>query len=978
MYCNHSAQKTMNLKVLLTVAGLYAPPCADGVEVRGVAIDSRTIAPGDLFVAVKGASCDGAMFIADALARGAAAVVTEADLAGPDTPCHVKVEESRKAAALLAKAFYLPDADRLKTVVVTGTNGKTSFTYLMESIFAAAGIKCGVIGTINARLGQKTMSTSLTTPDPVSLYRLLAEMKQEGAETVVMEASSHALDQDRLFGLPVECAVFTNLGRDHLDYHATIEDYFASKLRLFTDYQVRLAVVNGDDPYGGRIAGITGQKCVTFGLSSRNDVHPVHIFATIFSTSAAFHSHAGRIDVTSRMIGTHNLMNIGAAIAASLGLGLEPEMISAGIAALTSIPGRLEPVEPPHGRPPYACLIDYAHTPDAVETVLAELRPLTPGRIITVLGCGGDRDRGKRPLMGKAAATGSDVAIFTSDNPRSEAPSEIIDDMTSGLDDAGHDYQVEPDRAAAIEMAIKTARPGDCVLIAGKGHEDYQEIAGRRIHFSDREQAFKEVAGHRPTLPREHGRSMPAVVTLERIAAAAGGELIMPSGGDGTVRIAGVTTDSRSVQEGQLFVALRGERFDGHDYVAAAVKTGAAAVMVEKGWLAQAGSGSLGIPLIAVHDTLTALGDMASWYRKRLDPVIVAVTGSCGKTTTKEMAAAIIAQDVPVLKTFGNHNNLVGVPLTLLKLSPLEQVAVVEMGTNRPGEIGRLSKMAAPDVALITNIQPAHLEGLGGLDQVAAEKNAIWQGLSSDGTCVVNLDDPLISAPWGAGKTVTFSVKRKDADVACMGFKPTPSGTEIEMLYKGERLQVCLSLVGRSSVQNALAAAAAALAVGSSGGAVADGLAAARPVTGRLCPIPLPSFWLLDDSYNANPASMREGLETLTAWGRHEKKVAVLGEMKELGGESHDLHADLGKSAASLLHLLITVGQEAEAAAKAAIEAGMERHNVVHFSETHELLDWLSDPENLSRLRDADVLIKGSRAVGLEAVRDLLVNQEGR
>jgi UDP-N-acetylmuramoyl-L-alanyl-D-glutamate--2,6-diaminopimelate ligase len=486
------------------------------VPLRGVAADSRAVEPGTCFVAIRGTAADGHRFLGEARARGAAAALVEAwpdepGLAGGE-PAHamalVRVADGRLAVAQAAAAWYGRPAERLTLVGVTGTKGKTTTTYLIEAILRAAGRRPGRLGTVDCRFEERRWPATTTTPDPIGLARLLREMADLGAGSAVMEVSSHALDQRRVDGCRFAGAVFTNLSRDHLDYHRTMEAYLAAKARLFR-MGAGFAAVNLDDPYGRRLAEVVHGRLIPFARECRPGA-AVSAEAVALSASGiegSFATPAGRVAVRSRLVGEFNVANLLAATSAAVGLGLPAAAIEAGIAALPGVPGRLEPVPNDRG---VTVLVDYAHTSDALDKVLEAVNGLARGRVITVFGCGGDRDRGKRPLMGLAAGRASSLVVVTSDNPRSEAPEAIIADIEPGLaglglarrvpaDLVGDEWApgvcvVEPDRRAAIRLALRLARPGDVVLIAGKGHEDYQIVGGTKHHFDDREEAAAALA----------------------------------------------------------------------------------------------------------------------------------------------------------------------------------------------------------------------------------------------------------------------------------------------------------------------------------------------------------------------------------------------------------------------------------------------------------------------------------------------------
>jgi UDP-N-acetylmuramoyl-L-alanyl-D-glutamate--2,6-diaminopimelate ligase len=478
-------------------------------EVRDITHDSRKVIPGSLFVAVRGFHSDGHQFISQAFKRGAVAVVAEhgaTDTTSADAV--VLVEDTRRALALLAGAFYGHPSRRLKLIGVTGTNGKTTTTYLVKAIVEAAGSASGLIGTIDYRVGGRVYPAPNTTPDALDLQRLLAEMADLGASFCIMEASSHALELGRTVGCDFAAAAFTNLTHDHLDFHKTMESYFRAKLQLFTGLSPdAVAVVNADDARAAEIVGATRARVITTGMTQAANVRPsgtIRHGLNGLSFSAA--TPAGTVPVESPLVGRHNIYNILTAIGLGIAMGFEAGVIAAGIANMKAVPGRMEKVA---AGQPFGVIVDYAHTEDALVRLLEAAREITEGRIITVFGCGGDRDRTTRPKMGAAAAKGSDIVIVTSDNPRTEDPLAIIGEIEGGMAagavrvvlpaevhpgaDGMTPYVVVPDRRRAIAEAVSMAKPGDVVVIAGKGHEDYQLIGEKKIHFDDREVAREEI-----------------------------------------------------------------------------------------------------------------------------------------------------------------------------------------------------------------------------------------------------------------------------------------------------------------------------------------------------------------------------------------------------------------------------------------------------------------------------------------------------
>jgi UDP-N-acetylmuramoyl-L-alanyl-D-glutamate--2,6-diaminopimelate ligase len=496
----------MRLSELLDGLGPRCAHAGPDVEVRGVAIDSRRVRPGDVFFALVGQHTDGRRHVAEALARGACAVAANGPVAAPGAAVVTTAEPRRLLGLVAARLARDPSAD-LTLVGVTGTNGKTTTTYLLESIWRAAGHRPGVLGTIAYRFGGRAYPAPLTTPEAPVLQELLAAMRAAGTTHVAIEVSSHALALERVAGARFDAAVFTNLTRDHLDFHPTLEDYYAAKARLFLDYLPAggkpgaVAIVNVDSAAGAQLLATLGTRAVTVGAHPRAAVRPLELVTTLAGTHGVIDLAGRSLQFESRLVGVPHVENVLAAAATAWALGTAPEAIAEGLAAAEPPPGRLERI----AGPGFTVVVDYAHSPDALARCLQVLRPLTRRALIAVFGCGGDRDRGKRPLMGAAAGELADVVILTSDNPRTEDPDRIVADIERGVRAAGlsplagagpgvRGYLVEPDRRAAIACAVGLARAGDLVLVAGKGHEDYQIVGTHKRHLDDREEVRRALA----------------------------------------------------------------------------------------------------------------------------------------------------------------------------------------------------------------------------------------------------------------------------------------------------------------------------------------------------------------------------------------------------------------------------------------------------------------------------------------------------
>ena len=463
-------------------------PAGELPSVTGCTHDSRAVEPGDLYAALPGARVHGADFAAQAVGRGAVAVLTDQEGAAR-LPAGVPVlvaDDPRAVLGETASWAYGDPSRRLQVLGVTGTNGKTTIAFLLEAGLRAAGLRTGLLGTVLTRVGEVEIRSTRTTPEATDLHAMFAAMVERGTQAVAMEVSSHALALGRVDGVGFDSAVFTNLSQDHLDFHATLEDYFAAKASLFTSARSRRAVVCVDDEHGRRLAADPHVPTTTYGEAGQ--WRPVDVDLRADGSSFRLVG-PGRVDVAAsvRLPGAFNVVNAVGALACLIGAGIPAEAAVSGIAGLAGVPGRMEPID--EGQD-FTALVDYAHTPDAVTTLLSTVRRLTSGRVLVVLGCGGDRDRGKRPLMGRAAVQGADVAVLTSDNPRSEDPLAILAEM------AQPGALVVPDRRSAIERAVREARAGDVLVVAGKGHESGQDVAGVVTPFDDRDvlrQALKAV-----------------------------------------------------------------------------------------------------------------------------------------------------------------------------------------------------------------------------------------------------------------------------------------------------------------------------------------------------------------------------------------------------------------------------------------------------------------------------------------------------
>ncbi|WP_010649473.1 UDP-N-acetylmuramoyl-L-alanyl-D-glutamate--2,6-diaminopimelate ligase [Oceanobacillus massiliensis] len=490
----------MKLKELLGVLPFYKTNSEiDRIEFNDIEMDSRKVKPGNVFVCISGFTVDGHDFVAEAAANGAVAIIAEKPVDNNISVPVVIISDTNRALSMFAAKFFDYPTSKLPLIGVTGTNGKTTVTYLLEKIFNLHQKKTGIIGTIQTKIGEDSYPVPNTTPDALHLQRLFHKMRNENVDQAIMEVSSHSLDQGRVYGCEYDIAIFTNLSQDHLDYHADLQDYLRAKSLLFsqlgngyTSESKKYAVINEDDPACDLLKHSTAQYILTYGCKKKAAVMAVDIKLEASGTSFKLKSPVGVVDISSRLIGMFNVYNMLAAATAAIASQIPLSVIKSALESIRGVNGRFEPVA--EGQD-YAVIVDYAHTPDSLENVLQTSKEFAKEKVYVVVGCGGDRDRTKRPLMASIALKYADHAIFTSDNPRTEDSKSILDDMTDGLSASDGSFEVISDRKQAITKAIDYAEKDDIILIAGKGHETYQIIGHTKYDFDDREVARTAIHG---------------------------------------------------------------------------------------------------------------------------------------------------------------------------------------------------------------------------------------------------------------------------------------------------------------------------------------------------------------------------------------------------------------------------------------------------------------------------------------------------
>jgi UDP-N-acetylmuramyl-tripeptide synthetase/UDP-N-acetylmuramoyl-tripeptide--D-alanyl-D-alanine ligase len=797
---------------------------------------------------------------------------------------------------------------------VTGTNGKTSTATFLRQLWEYLGVPAASIGTLGLIAPGINAPSRGTTPDPVSLHTMLADMANAGVEHLCMEASSHGLDQYRLDGVRLSAAAFTNITRDHMDYHHTPEAYFAAKRRLFSDLLPAdgTAVLNADDAAFAPLKEIAegrGIRVLSYGEAAE-DICLERREPSISGQRLHLRVMGTQEVVDLPLAGKFQAENAMAALGLALACGAEQQAAVAALAHLQGVPGRMEKVGEVNGA---SVFVDYAHTPDALEVVISALRPHVSGKLMVVFGCGGDRDAGKRPLMGAIAERLADRVIVTDDNPRSEDAAEIRRQVLTGCPSA----KAIGDRRRAIAEAVNALQPGDILLIAGKGHESGQTIGAYVLPFDDRDEARAAMA--------QVGVS-PLWQCTDIIQATQGRR----NGTGEALDCFGVSIDSRTVRHGDLFIAIKGPSHDGHDWVKAALEAGAAGALVHRVPDNLSTDHPLAHRLILVADTFTALNDLGRAARARFQGQVVGVTGSVGKTSSKEMLALALSALGPTHAAVGSFNNHWGVPLTLARMPADAAFAVIEMGMNHAGELRALTAQARPHVAVITTIAGAHIEHLGSLQAIADAKAEIFLGVAAGGTAIIPADAPhaerLLAAAQAQGLTCCTFGREETVQARALSVTITANHTDVVAMINGIKQTYTLGAAGQHWAMNSLAVLAAVAALTTQPDAVkraAQALAGMEPPKGRglrhqitLEGHALP-LTVIDEAYNANPVSLAAALAALAAIPRSGqtagRRIVAIGDMLELGSTAAEQHiAMVDAIAKANIDLVFTAGPLAE------------------------------------------------------------------
>lgn len=892
-----------------------------GQQITGIETDSRRLKKGNLFCCIKGFVSDGHQYYKQAEEQGCSLFICEQEL--PISTSQIILNDARSAAGILAREFF--DLRELELVGITGTNGKTTTAYLAWQLAKACGKDAAYLGTIGCYYKDKQISTSLTTPDIIDLYNLLYELQREGIKQVFLEVSSHALAMKRLDTFKFKSAAFLNLSQDHLDFHASMEEYAETKYKLFDLVKEDgKALINTDTNFGRKLYDkIKGNK---FSMGC-NESHITYNNIIFTNTTSEFTLTIGNETerVESPLIGRFNIENLAAAIALVRYTynDLDLRETASHTKFIEPVPGRLEKADNTMGR---AIYIDYAHTPDAIEKVCAAVKPFVRGRLITIIGAGGNRDKTKRPEMLKAALKDSDLVIVTSDNPRFEEPVAIIRDIVKNTEPSNPVW-IKLNREEAIEDALNVSSSEDIILLTGKGHEQYQDIKGTKLAFDE-----KEIIMQRSNLLNKEKK--PIDFDSIMIEYATTGEIVDQR----NKKVSNILTDTRKIKPGSLFIPIKGERFNGHEFISGVLKDASCITLTEETY------NQYNDRVIKVKNTLESYGSIARSYRMLLGTRILAITGSTGKTSVKEYLSFLMKEKGKTAKTQSNENNFIGTAKTLLSLEPEDEYGVIEIGTNHFGEIDWLTSITLPDVSIITNIGSSHLEFLKNLDGVFKEKTAIFK--------------------YGCEKKIYPGDDEHFSDIDGIGF-----GFREHNKYRFSELRKCrdgfqinvnedefhLNVQATFQALNASIAIAIAHEEGLTALQIENALEKLPHVEKRLQLIDHKEGKVISDCYNANPDSMKAAIEYWKGFEAGKPHIAILGSMLELGNGSIRFHKQAGKQVRDCKpELFVSVGEDAK-----------DYHADIHFSNVEKLID------SFGRLNIADnsiILVKGSHSIHLERI----------
>ncbi len=893
----------------------------DKIQYQKIEFNSKNIYENDIFACIIGLKSDGHDFAKNAIESGAKLLIVERFL--PFKVNQIKVKDSRKACATVSLLINDFPTSEMKLIGITGTNGKTTTGYLIFNSLKNLDEPVGFIGTLGYWINEDFHSLSRTTPDIIELHKIFFEMKKKNVRIVVMEVSSHSISLSRIYGLRFSIAMITNLSHEHLDFHKNMDDYADTKFQFLinTLEMGGKVVVNYDNEYI-RQRFIKGMLKLSF---QRGDFLIKNINYGLNKSAFDLKYFDELYKIETNLVGKYNIQNSAMAFIALklLKLKINESLMLNALKKIKSIPGRLQQFKDTN------VFVDFAHTPDALENVLSTLRNLTKKRLIVVIGAGGDRDKSKRPLMTEVCLKYSNLTILTSDNPRSEKPDDIIRDMFSSVSNE-EDIFIQTDRENAIKTALTILNDEDILLIAGKGHENYQEINGIKYHFNDLETVeryFKK--GFRVPQNEEGCTTIKLQIPIDSLYL----EFLFMTKINKTGNFKNISIDNRTITSDSIFFAIKGEKFDAHKFVDNLEST-CISIIDDENYSTE--------NTVLVDNVVMKFQLLSSKYAKLFVSQKIAITGSYGKTTTKEYLSRILSSQGKILKTYLNENNHIGVPKTLFRTNSSHKYSIIELGTNHPGEIEILSKIALAEIGIITAIGVSHIEYFGTIENILKEKISMLNFVKSG---IVSGDNDLLFEAKGNSVSVG-KLERNDFSYKIISQDENSTKVQIDEIF------FTIPTIINSKIEDAMLAIVCGLKEDISYESIQLQLKNDLTIPQRMEIRKSNQRIIIVDCYNANYDSMVSAIDFWKNYKTDLPHFAFLGDMLELGEESINYHKKIGDLFSRTNFELVSVGNFSK-----------YFYSKKHFSDVDELLikmNFGSIPKN------AVILIKASHGIHLE------------
>ncbi len=915
--------KYENIKNILLEKDLFSEEFIldDSLNYDKIQYDSSKIISGDIFVCIVGYKSDGHNYAKDAVERGAKLLIVQRKLPIPVN--QIVVKDSRKSCAIISLLINDFPTKEMELVGITGTNGKTTTGFLIYNSLKILGKSVGFIGTLGYWINDDFHSLSRTTPDIIELHQIFVKMKNHKIKYVVMEVSSHSIFLSRIYGLHFSIGMITNLSREHLDFHKNMEEYSNTKFEFLNDTLNHngKVVVNYDNEY---IQKRTSEKMLKmsfdkgdFVINDANyDINQSKFYLKFFKE---------RYKLKTNLVGKYNIQNVAFAFIALklLNLGEKNSSIINALFKIKSIPGRLQQFKKSN------IFVDFAHTPDALENVLLTLKKLTKKRLIVVVGAGGDRDKGKRPLMTEVCLNYADLTILTTDNPRTEKSENILREMFSKCSSNDNLY-IQTNREVAIRSALTILEKDDILLIAGKGHEDYQEINGVKYHFNDLEMVEKYFENTYEIPENEPGCStIKLQIPLDSLYL----EFLFKSKINSSMNYFSISIDNRTISKNSIFFAIKGENFDAHKFVKN-IGQGCLSIIDNENYSVENS--------LLVDNVLEKFQMLSSKYANLFSSRRIAITGSYGKTTTKEYLAQILSSKGKILKTYLNENNHIGVPKTLFRTNSKHLYSIVELGSNHPGEIAILAKIVNPEIGIITSVGASHIEYFGSIKNILNEKLSL---LNYSNMKIISGDNDLLFESKQNAITVG---KNERNDYHYKIVSQDFESTKIEIADN----KYDIPTIVNSKIEDAALAIVCAIVEKYSQEEIQKKLNLELEIPQRMEIIKSNGRILIVDCYNANYDSMNSAINFWKSYKAELPHVAFLGDMLELGRESEKYHKKIGTSLLGINNKVYSIGKFSKAF-----------NSIKHFSNVDELIEKMNF---VSIPRNSVVLIKASHSIHLE------------